>query len=550
MPPGSSGASPPLAMATRRPLSQQLAAFLEAVLAEGDEDSALREGLASAAAAVGAEAGAALQAGRSVALLGYEPAAEPLEQLVAVADERAGAAPLPSGTPGAAVAVRIGGSTTGSLVLVRREGAFTEDERWRLVGFGRLLGLTLQVLHGVSALEERIGLLERLTRIQRSISSQAPLQEVLDHITRGASELLGDPIAGLRLIDPKDPRFVVLASVFGVREELLPQLRRGPIGEGAGGRAIAEERLVVIERYERDERALPVFVGDHLQTAMAAPVRERGRVIGSLTVASYAPGRRYSGIEQAALTALAEHASLALTDAETLSALREAEQSRDLFLAMVSHELKTPLTVIMATLRTLEGRGDSVDPQRRTAMLHVAYERGRDLERLINSLLQSARAELSTTPRLVALRGLVDEALEGFEHTRPITVAEPPDLTLLADPGAVRAILGSLLENATAHSPADSPVAVRCARDGDAITIAVTNTGGLPEDLMPEELFRAFQRGDQVRSSGVGLGLYIASRLARSMGGDVTVHSGQGTVTFTLRLPYSPPDAAVARPTT
>ncbi|MGH3665478.1 MAG: GAF domain-containing protein, partial [Egibacteraceae bacterium] len=449
------------------------------------------------------------------------------------------AARQPCATERTVLAAPIGDGTPGTLALARST-PFSQDEHALLHGFGRLLDLVIRMLRSVATLEERNLLLERLTRIQRSISHRAPLQEVLDTITRGASELLGDSISGLRLVDERDPRYLTLASSHGVRPELLDGLRRGPVGEGAGGRAIAENRLVVIEHYDENADGLPAFVSDHLQTAMAAPVHEHGQVVGSLTVASYVVGRRYSAIEQAALLALAEHTSLALTDAKTVAALREAQQSRDLFLAMVSHELKTPLTVIMATLRTLEGRGSGLSPQRRADMLRVAWERGRDLERLINSLLQSARAELATTAQRVNLRGLVTGALDGFEHARRITVSEVPDVDVLVDPAAVRAVLGSLLQNAVVHSPEGSGILLDCADDDD-VAQAVRNEGCQPSDLTPSELFRPFQRGGEARSSGVGLGLHIARQLAESLGGTVTAESDQGMVTFHLRFPYRVP---------
>ncbi|MBA2530087.1 MAG: GAF domain-containing sensor histidine kinase, partial [Euzebyales bacterium] len=391
------------------------------------------------------------------------------------------------------------------------------------------------------SLRERSRLLERLTRIQRSISHRAPLQEVLDAITTGGADLLGDSLCGLRLIDPEDPRFLVLSSACGVRDEMLPALHRGPVGEGAGGRAISEDRLVVIEAYDRSDDGLRAFRADHLQTAMAAPVRDGQHVVGSLTVASYASGRRYSEVEQAALLALAEHASLALTDARTVAAMREAQQAKDLFLAMVSHELKTPLTVIMGTLRTLERHRDRIAPERQADMLAAAYRRGRDLERLIDSLLRGARAELATSVATVPLPDLVAESLAGFHHLSRLELGDIPDAVVTVDTAAVRAVLGGLLENAVAHAPEDSPIELATAVVGGTASLVVRNPGTLPPEMSPEELFRPFQRGPAARSSGVGLGLHIARRHAESLGGTLTAEQEGDRVGFTLRFPLSPP---------
>jgi diguanylate cyclase (GGDEF)-like protein len=158
-------------------------------------------------------------------------------------------------------------------------------------------------------------LLERLSRIQRSIVHRAALQDVLDGIVAGASELLGDEVSALRLVEPHNPSQMVLAAASGVPNDLMEAIRRGPVGEGVGGRAISQNALMVEESYSSWEGALDAYRERGLQAAMAAPVHENGVPVGSLTVASFRPDRHYSQAEQDVLYAFAEHASLALTDA-------------------------------------------------------------------------------------------------------------------------------------------------------------------------------------------------------------------------------------------
>lgn len=397
----------------------------------------------------------------------------------------------------------------------------------------------------METLRERHKLLERLTKIQRSVSHGAPLQEVMDAITLGAAELLGDEIAGIRLIDPEDPSYVDLVSVVGVTEEQYRSLKRGPVGEGAGGRAIAENRLVIINDYASAPSGIPALAVDRLQTAMAAPVREAGKVVGSLVVATYAAGRTYSPEEQEALLSLAEHASVALTDARAVEAMREAQHAKDMFLAMVSHELKTPLTVIMGTLRTLQKHDATLTPELREEMLQSAFARGRELERLIDRLLQGSRAELAGFKQHLFLPDLVAEAARGFDHMNRVQLDELPEVFVFTDSIAVQKIIGILLENAVSHSPKDSRIVLSGEVSDGEVVIDVTNVGSLPEGLDHATLFLPFNRGPEARSSGVGLGLYIASRLALSTDGRLSARSGPGTVTFSLTLPLP---AAEQRP--
>jgi diguanylate cyclase (GGDEF)-like protein len=124
-------------------------------------------------------------------------------------------------------------------------------------------------------------------------------------------------------VDSSDPAYADLVSSTGV-ELISPLAGRIQVGEGAGGRAIAENRLVVMNDYANDVHALESFAKDSLRAAMAAPVHEDGEVVGSLVVASHSQGRRYSATEQELLLSFADHASLALTNAKNAESLRRA----------------------------------------------------------------------------------------------------------------------------------------------------------------------------------------------------------------------------------
>ncbi|MDX6640153.1 MAG: hypothetical protein QOF12_1164, partial [Solirubrobacteraceae bacterium] len=130
------------------------------------------------------------------------------------------------------------------------------------------------------SLEARHALLERLSRIQRSISHGAPQDEVLAAIAAGAAELLNDPVAGLRLIAEDDPTSMVLVASEGLTAEQWAEVRLGKVGEGAGGRAIVEGAVVVVEDYPDTSDGIARFGEFGVQNALAAPVRVRGRVVG------------------------------------------------------------------------------------------------------------------------------------------------------------------------------------------------------------------------------------------------------------------------------
>jgi signal transduction histidine kinase len=446
----------------------------------------------------------------------------------------------------------------GYILVARPDSPYDESELETLIGFGSALDLFLrmwrareserlsaerghrQAVENVRLLDsliERQRLFERLTRIQRSISHRAPLQEVLDAVCYGARELIGDEVVGVRLINPDDPEIIEVKADVGLSDELREKVRRGRSGVGVGGRAFKENRLVIVYEYDRSDNVVVPLKEGGLQSAMAAPVHEHGQPVGSLVVSTYKRGRRYSQVEQEVLLAFAEHVSIALTDAKTVEALREAQRVKEMFLAMVSHELKTPLTAIMGTLRTFQKHDSALRGELRESMLTSAVDRGEQLAHLINRLLIGARAELANIEQDITLQDLVNNSVKGFRDMGILDVEEIPDLTVRTDAGSIQGALGILLENAIAHSPTGSSIGVRTTVGDAELSIAVSNEGTLPEELDASALFQPFQRGADARSSGVGLGLYIALRLAEASGGTIDVESRDGLVTFELRVP-------------
>lgn len=231
-----------------------------------------------------------------------------------------------------------------AFLLVARPGeAFTDEDAALLRVMARVLCLALRMLRTLEAeraareksdrqaeenaqllasLQDRQALLESLFRIQRSISHRAPVQTVLDAITEGAAQLLGDELVGLRLVDRDDPGTLVLVSSVGVAPEVAEAASRSD--GGLGSMAIAARRLLVTHDYAGLRDPLAPFVASGVQTAMAAPVFQDGEPIGSLVVASNDARRRDDESEQELLLAFAEHASLARNDASALEAMRRS----------------------------------------------------------------------------------------------------------------------------------------------------------------------------------------------------------------------------------
>ncbi|MCW3004139.1 MAG: hypothetical protein JWQ20_3437 [Conexibacter sp.] len=321
--------------------AQQLAEFLGALSSCADEALAAREGVERAAETVEAEGAALVRGGIVIASIGWPRYDVPERALAAVARAGSGAVAIPGAgeCPAAGLPLE---AEDGALVVVRAAAPFSRGEVMLLRGMARGLALTIRLLQTIGAerglrtradlqaaenvrlletLRKRQRVLEAMARIQRSISRREPLEGVLETIVSAAGELLGEDAPALLLVDADDPGWLSVVAAHGYENAFIDGHRRRRIGEGIAGRAVSEDRLIVSEDYTQSSDALEGFVDYGVHGAMAAPVHEDGRVIGSLILSSLRPGRVFSRSDQDMLLSFAEHASLALTDARRVDTM-------------------------------------------------------------------------------------------------------------------------------------------------------------------------------------------------------------------------------------
>ncbi|HEY1861175.1 MAG TPA: ATP-binding protein [Gemmataceae bacterium] len=237
------------------------------------------------------------------------------------------------------------------------------------------------------------------------------------------------------------------------------------------------------------------------------------------------------------------------------SDLRRLERVRQEFVTNVSHELKTPLSVIKACVETLlDGAAD--DPAYRVSFLQQISDQGERLHALILDLLSLARIESGTEVfefRNVALESVVTACLERHgaraEAKHQVLEAIGPNgeapggtgISVWADEEAVSEILDNLVDNAVKYTPHGGRIKVRWNAGADQVCMEVEDSGiGIPEADLPR-IFERFYRVDKARSrelGGTGLGLSIVKHLVQAMNGSITATSqvGKGTV-FSVRLP-------------
>jgi PAS domain S-box-containing protein len=238
--------------------------------------------------------------------------------------------------------------------------------------------------------------------------------------------------------------------------------------------------------------------------------------------------------------------------------LRAAVRAKDDLLAIVSHDLRNPLSAIQLSARSLSRPAPELERRSTLKPLEVIQRSVERMNRLIDDLLQASTMEAGTfrvSPEAEAAGALVEEALRNIE---PVATARSIRLRSDVESGLppVRGdrlrllqVLSNLLGNAVKFVPEGGTVQVRARAQGEEVLFAVSDDGpGIPADHLPH-LFDRYWKGAAGERRGVGLGLFIAKGIVAAHGGRIWVESEAGAgSTFLFTLPVSPssPDRSSA----
>jgi signal transduction histidine kinase len=319
-------------------------------------------------------------------------------------------------------------------------------------------------------------------------------------------------------------------------------------GDAAGRLVVVAESLEPVTQTLADVRTVLLAGG-----ALAVALEVAGAIL--LTGRALAPIRRLTqGAAGVAATGrydrrvpLPPHRDEVWQLADTINRLiatveRTLQQQRQ-FLADTSHELRSPLTVVLANLNLLRRE---LDPEERTLSIQEATDDAHRMRHLINDLLLLAQADsaraIAHAP--VRLDRLVEETAAVIARTATghrIEVEAVQPVVVTGDAERLTQLVRNLLENVVQHTPPGTPAGVHLTRDDGWVELTVTDSGpGIDPEHLPH-IWERFYRADKARSrvsGGTGLGLAIVKYIAEAHGGTARVASqpGKGT-TFTVLLP-------------
>ncbi len=284
---------------------------------------------------------------------------------------------------------------------------------------------------------------------------------------------------------------------------------------------------------------------------LRAKLGDGSQAEASVSIGSQETGKRWLPLSIAAVRSSSGDIETVVVVVRDVTAIREASQAKEEFLATVSHELRTPLTSLRGWVSTLL-RPDfqPTEEDRREIHERLMHQAGR-LQRLIEDVLSVSSMDrgqfvVQTVP--VGVDEVIEKALAEFRRQVPDRPVEHVRAglagTAMADAGRVEQVINNLVSNADKYSPQGTPIEVRVVREGEQVVVTVADHGfGIPDD-QKEAVFERFHRlGHHMtrEAQGTGLGLHIARRLVEAMGGKIWVDSrlGEGS-TFTFTLPAAP----------
>jgi signal transduction histidine kinase len=373
--------------------------------------------------------------------------------------------------------------------------------------------------------------IEHVQAVTDAALAHLEVNELLRVLLPRIRDILDADTCAVLLRDEQTNELVARAAL-GIEEEVGVRI---PLGAGFAGRVAEEARPMVIDV---DEYPVynPILRQKQLKCMVGVPLLVRGASLGVLHVGTLTP-RQFTRDEVELLQIVAERVAIAIERAQLHEELIQLDQLKLNFVAIASHELRTPATSIYGVLKTLSDRGPQLNEELREELIRVGVEQGERLRRLLEELLDLSRLDaraITVAPRPVVLKAALSDVVHGAVATSDgVELDIPEDLAAVVDPVVLERVVSNLVANAVRYGA--PPIRIVAQQRDQHLRVAVEDAGpGVPKEL-EGRIFDRFARGGG--ETGHGLGLAIARAYAQAHGGDLVYDPRPGGARFELLIP-------------
>ena len=399
-------------------------------------------------------------------------------------------------------------------------------------------------------LQSAYGRLRAFYEAAQTINSTLELPQVLNRLVRSTAEAMHVHACSIRMLNDPHTSLDLVAS-HGLSEDYLRKHLEldvdATMQSALNGQVISIQDATTDSRWPHRKEAEDEGIG----SILIAPLLGKRHPLGLILAVSYEKNY-FSQNDFAFLIAIASQGSIAIENAMAYEALSRLDEMKSKFVLMVTHELRSPVSVIRSLLRTMSKgyTGELTDAQSET--VDRALHRADFLQTLIDDLLDLAagKSELTEERNPVQVEKIARRVVDRYQVVARekrveltwVHECEKP-ATVLATDESVDRIINNLISNAIKYTPSGGCVTVALTCPASHVCLSVSDTGiGIPEESL-KHLFEEFYRAPNAKAiekEGTGLGLAITHDLVARYGGNITAQSklNEGTA-FIVTLPIS-----------
>jgi signal transduction histidine kinase len=372
--------------------------------------------------------------------------------------------------------------------------------------------------------------LENVQAITDATLGHLELDDLLDELLVRVRSILNVDTAAVLLLDERANELVARAA-RGLEEEVEAGVRI-PVGGGFAGRVAAERRHIILPDVDDAHVLNPILREKGIKSMLGVPLIVRDQVTGVMHVGTLVH-HRFTADDVELLQLVAERAAIAIERARLHDETMQFDELQRNFVAIASHELRTPAASVYGALATLRARRDQLPEETQAQLSEIAWQEADRMRRLIEQLLDLSRLD-SGKIRLDPARIDVRDFLAKVVGTNSdVQLYVHSGLCARIDPLVLERVVTNLVANARTYGA--PPVRVETVTDDGTLKIVVEDHGeGVPMELVPR-LFDRFVRGRE--GHGTGLGLAIARAYTTAHDGDLRYARGSRGARFEIVLP-------------